>query len=509
VGVPRAETFMNQVLQYLRGLALATSGEEITDGGLLKRFVASHEEAAFEELLRRHGPMVLSVCRNLLRNGHDAEDAFQATFLILVRRARSLLSRGCVGSWLCAVAYRTAVCARRAAARRVKREERAVAMLTSDDRDQAPTDRELHSVLCEEVNRLAEKYRAPIVLCYLEGKTNEEAARRLGCPKGTVLSRLARGRDKLRSRLVRRGITLSATGLAAALTASASAAAAPALLADTIKAALFVAGNPAAAVLPPHIVKLTEGVLKAMFLTKLKSTAVVLLGLVLAGACLSLLAYQRWTADTAQGQQAAGPASRAFPAQKESDKPKSDNKSRTEPAGVPLEARLIAKKDTYVLDLGGKTPEEVRKLLNNDPFPQAPAVDLELEFRNSGNKDLTFQIDGTYPGMPLYFKLEGPGAENRTWSAPPAPVAGARPVQVTLAPGKTHTLAFTELKTFRGGRDGTACCWTEPGDYTLTATLETMVSPVPPGSKDYNGFGVVKVISASVKLKVTAEKQDK
>src|SRR5262249_13903542 len=187
VGVPRAETFMSQVLQYLRGLVLATSGEEITDGGLLERFVASHEEAAFEELLRRHGPMVLSVCRNLLRNSHDAEDAFQATFLVLVRRARSLLSRACVGSWLCAVAYRTAVSARRAAARRVKREERAVAMLTSDDRDQAPTDRELHSVLCEEVNRLAEKYRAPIVLCYLEGKTNEEAARRLGCPKGTVL----------------------------------------------------------------------------------------------------------------------------------------------------------------------------------------------------------------------------------------------------------------------------------------------------------------------------------
>jgi hypothetical protein len=309
--------------------------------------------------------------------------------------------------------------------------------------------------------------------------------------------------------LVRRGITLSATGLATALTASASAAAAPALLADTIKAALFVAGNPAAAVLPPHIVKLTEGVLKAMFLTKLKSTAVVLLGLVLPGACLSLLAYQLWPADTAQGQQAAGPASRALPAQKENDKPKSDDKSRTEPAGVPLEARLIAKKDTYVLDLGGKTPEEVRKLLNKDPFPKAPAVDLELEFRNSGNKDLTFQIGGTYPGMPLYFKLEGPGAENRTWLAPPAPVAGARPTQVTLAPGKTHTLAFTELKTFRSGRDGTACCWTEPGDYTLTATLETMVSPVPPGSKDYNGFGVVKVISASVKLKVTAEKRDK
>jgi hypothetical protein len=179
-----------------------------------------------------------------------------------------------------------------------------------------------------------------------------------------------------------------------------------------------------------------------------------------------------------------------------------EEKSKTAPPGVPLQARLIAKKDTYVLDLGGKTPKEFRKL-RKDPFPPAPAVHLELEFRNRGDKDLTFLVGGTNPDVPLLLKLDGPGAVNLVLPALDAGMVSQPPQQVTLAPGKTHTLPITRLMTSRIGREGTASYWTEPGDYTLTATYKTAISPVPKGTKDNGkGFGPVTVISAAVKLKV-------
>ena len=183
-----------------------------------------------------------------------------------------------------------------------------------------------------------------------------------------------------------------------------------------------------------------------------------------------------------------------------------EEKSKTEPRGVPLEARLIAKKDTYVLDLGGKTPEEFRKLLK-DPYPPTPAVDLELEFRNSGDKDLTFLVGGTAPDVPLLLKLDGPGAVNIPLQALLVGIPSTPPEKVTLPPGKTHTLPIKGLMTNRLNRDGTASYWTEPGDYTLVATYKTAVSPVPKGAKDDgNGFGPVTVISAPVKLKVVQKK---
>jgi uncharacterized protein (TIGR03067 family) len=183
-----------------------------------------------------------------------------------------------------------------------------------------------------------------------------------------------------------------------------------------------------------------------------------------------------------------------------------EEKSKTDPPGVPLEARLIAKQDTYVLNLGGKTQEEFRKLLK-EPLPPAPAVGLELQFRNCGGKDLTFLVGGFAPDIPLLLKLDGPGAVNIALPAHHVRLRGMPPQQVTLAPGKTHTLAIKSLMTSRLNRDGTASYWTQPGDYTLIATYKTAVSPVPKGAKDNGkGFGPVTVTSAPVKLKVVEKK---
>jgi RNA polymerase sigma factor (sigma-70 family) len=182
------------------------------DGVLLERFAAHGDEAAFEALLQRHGPMVFGLCRRLLADTAEAEDAFQATFLVLVRRARSVRKRESLGSWLFGVASRIARRARAGAARRRRREQ--AAARTADGAAPPAEPNDLRRVLDEEIDRLPEKYRAPVVLCYFEGRTNEEAARQLRWPTGTVQGRLARARNLLRSRLTRRGVALGAAGLA-------------------------------------------------------------------------------------------------------------------------------------------------------------------------------------------------------------------------------------------------------------------------------------------------------
>jgi RNA polymerase sigma factor (sigma-70 family) len=172
-----------------------------TDRELLDRFLRHKDETAFSALVQRHGPMVLGLCRRILDHEHDAEDAFQATFLVLVRRAGSLDNPDLLGSWLYGVAHRTAMKARAQAARR-RQQERQVASVTAAE--EPPVDhgwRELHTALDDELNRLPEKYRLPLVLCYLQGLTNEEAARRLGWPAGSMSYRLARGREMLRDRM--------------------------------------------------------------------------------------------------------------------------------------------------------------------------------------------------------------------------------------------------------------------------------------------------------------------
>ena len=182
------------------------------DAQLLSDFLTHHDESAFGTLVSRHGPMVLRVCRDVLGDPSDAEDAFQATFLVLVRRAGAIRDRSSLGPWLYEVAWRISRRARANAARR-RAQQRQVFAMDTDAASVPPFDpaqRELKPILHEEIHRLPAKFRDAIVLCYLEGFTVEVAARRLHCPVGTLKSRLSRGRDLLRSRLVRRGLTTSA-----------------------------------------------------------------------------------------------------------------------------------------------------------------------------------------------------------------------------------------------------------------------------------------------------------
>lgn len=246
----------------------------MTDGQLLEQFVRQHDSAAFEILVRRHGPMVLRVCQRLLRHGPDADDAFQATFIVLVRKAHSIIKLESVASWLYGVAYRIALRAKLRANRRLAR-ERQFDECSVPGHDGAATVEagiaELRPVLDEELSRLPEKYRAPVVLCYLEGKTNEEAAQYLHWPTGTVKVRLMRARDLLRDRLARRGVALSLGALALALSQEAANAAVPAALAtSTTQTAALVSAGTVATAASAGAAALADATLKAMALAKLK-----------------------------------------------------------------------------------------------------------------------------------------------------------------------------------------------------------------------------------------------
>jgi RNA polymerase sigma factor (sigma-70 family) len=293
---PRAQRMagaqIGTLLQYLRGLAGRRPSEETPDALLVERFAAHGDAAAFEALVRRFGPMVLGVCRRALTDPHAVEDAFQATFLALVRKAATLRQPELVGHWLYGVAHRTAVRARTDAARRHDRERRVRPMPPADPLQEVIA-RDLRGVLDEEVNRLPPAYRVPFVLCYLEGHTNEETARQLGCPAGTVFTRLARARALLRGRLARRGVALSAAALATALTTEAAVVVPAELVVTTVQAAAQFAAGPAAAGGAPSAgaVALTEGVLRSMFLNKIKAAAVVVVAVVLLGAGGGTLAY--------------------------------------------------------------------------------------------------------------------------------------------------------------------------------------------------------------------------
>jgi RNA polymerase sigma factor (sigma-70 family) len=276
-------TDLGNAIRHLRCAALAREMGDASDEDLLERFVARHDEAAFEALIRRHGPMVLGVCRRLLRAPQDVEDAFQATFLVLVKKAPAIARRELLGNWLYGVAYRTASRAR-AGTIRERANERQVSDMPGED--VAALDSDVLALLDQELNRLPEKFRSVIVLCDLEDRPRGEVAQRLGCPLGTVSSRLARGREMLRKRLVRRGVTMAPAALVALLADSAAAAVPAGLLTTTVRAGLLCAAGAGAAA---PVAALTEGVLKTMFLIRLKVVAVVGLALGIAtgaGLCL-------------------------------------------------------------------------------------------------------------------------------------------------------------------------------------------------------------------------------
>jgi RNA polymerase sigma factor (sigma-70 family) len=259
-------------LHRVRALITAEQATGLTDPELLGRFMAARDEGAFAALVKRHGPLVLGVCRRVLGNLTDAEDAFQATFLVLARKAAAIANQSSLPCWLYQVAYHTAAKARARKASRRAHEARAERQAGADPLAEV-TGRELLSVLDEELQRLPERNRAPLVLCYLEGKTRDEAARELGWSLGTLKRRLEQGRDRLRQRLTRRGLALPGTLLVAGLCSDGATAAVPGTLADAaVRTAL--AGPGALAGRAAVAAALARGTLRELFAVRLRTAAV-------------------------------------------------------------------------------------------------------------------------------------------------------------------------------------------------------------------------------------------
>jgi RNA polymerase sigma factor (sigma-70 family) len=276
---------LTTVFDHLRRTALRPDLAGSTDGELLGAFLTRQDAAALEMLVRRHAGMVHGVCRRVLGNAADADDAFQASFLVLVRRAASVVPREKVGNWLYGVAYKTALAAKRSLARRRTR-ERQVSDMPHPLANPELAQTELQQLLDHELSQLPEKYRLPVVLCYLEGRTRREVARQLRLPEGTLSNRLSAGRQRLAGRLKRRGLALTTGAVAALLEREASAHVPAALVATTVNTVLQVAASPAAlaALLPTPVGSLTQGVLQTMWLAKLKLTVALALTLGMVGA---------------------------------------------------------------------------------------------------------------------------------------------------------------------------------------------------------------------------------
>lgn len=437
------------ILRYLRR-TFTRPGEPLSDRQLLGRFAQQRDEDAFATLVERHGPMVLAVCRRVLGNDHAAEDAFQATFVVLARKAASPGWQNSVGSWLYEVAFRCAAKARVSAARRRHHEGQAPDMNPPDP--SADVDRrELRSVLDEELTRLPEKYRAPVVLCYLEGKTNEEAARLLGWPLGTVYGRLTRARDLLRGRLRRRNLTLPAAALAAALTESAAPASVPAaLLSSTVKAAAM----PAAGALAAPVATLAEGVLRAMFLSKLKTAAVLLLGLLVLSVGAGVYHTQR-----AQGEAAFVP----------------DREEAPKPVARPVPSEPVVKEG---LSLTLQADEVV--------FPAEKPLSFTLTFKNE-SKEPFLLFDLEWPWDYQFQFYQGDSAEMGAWVAETRKLWERRAPtpedSILIEPGKSRALKLKldhVLYQWRGEQlaKPVALDHLAPGKYQVQVTRRFAQSPL-------------------------------
>jgi RNA polymerase sigma factor (sigma-70 family) len=270
-----ADVATKLLLPHLCRLLARHDTSVLSDGQLVERFHRHGEEAAFAELVRRHGPMVLGVCRNILHNLHDAEDAFQATFLVLARKAGAIRRQEAVAGWLFRVASHVAsqAAARNATRPRCIPELEGIDMTASDPLLDL-TVRELRRALYEELERLPEKYRGPLVLCYLQGRTQDEAARELGGSKGALRGQLIRGRALLRTRLIRRGLAPSAGLLTLGL--ASAAALPPNILGDTVQAGLLFRKGMAAGAVSAKVAALAQSALQTLFLSRLKAGSVCL-----------------------------------------------------------------------------------------------------------------------------------------------------------------------------------------------------------------------------------------
>jgi RNA polymerase sigma factor (sigma-70 family) len=352
----------SKVIQHLRRVALRKDGAGLTDAQLLQEYLSRQEEAALAALVHRHGPMIWGVCRRVLRNYHDAEDAFQATFLVFVRKAASIASPELLANWLYGVAHQTALKARATAAKRKTREMQ-VKQMPEPAAAENELWNDLQPLLDQELSRLSDKYRSAIVLCDLEGKTRKEAARQLGVPEGTLAARLARGRKMLALRLARHGLAVSAGSLAAALAQDTASASVPSVIVSaTIKAASLLAAGQAAAAggISIKAIALMEGVLKAMFLSKLKIATSIVLGVGLLGISWGLYPTRAAEPPEAKQEAAPWPPSELTSTGKEGGNPQKDRQGEKKvglPKGPPpaqvlvsltKDGRLMVKADQIV-----------------------------------------------------------------------------------------------------------------------------------------------------------------
>jgi RNA polymerase sigma factor (sigma-70 family) len=341
-----ADTPLTPVVRHIRKLAGLPEATDTSDALLLERFAGRRDEAAFAALVRRHGPLVWRVCRRVLRQTQHAEEAYQATFLVLARQAAKVRKPAALASWLYAVAYRIARRARANLLRRQSRECQPVAVPVEDPADEAAW-RELEAIVVEEVHALAEKYRAPILLCYWEGLTNEEAAVRLGWPAGTVKTRLLKARHLLHERLTRRGVSLSAGAVVTLLAAGSGDAAVPSGLAASALAC--GQGLPTAAA--SGAAALAEQAIQGAALSKVKIVLVLLLGSALAVGA-GTFAYHQSAARQPEQERAAQPNPKAK-AEEQSKK----QQARTDHYGDPLPAAALARMGTLRFRHGGNVEQ--------------------------------------------------------------------------------------------------------------------------------------------------------
>jgi RNA polymerase sigma factor (sigma-70 family) len=402
----------NSLIDHLRRAVLLPDGVGLGDGELLRRFIERHDEEAFAALVNGHGSMVWGVCRRLLRQ-HDAEDAFQATFLVLARKAASIRSKEMVGNWLHGVAYKTALQARRTAARRKAKEVQVTKMPDIEAVEPGPW-ADIQPLLDEELSRLPDIYLAVIVLCDLEGRTRKEVASHLSVPEGTVAARIARARAMLAKRLMQRGVTLPSGVLAAVLAQQAASAGVPkSAVVSTIEAASLLAAGKAAAtgVVSVEVAALTEGVMKAMWFNERKwAIAVVLiLGFMATGAATLL------TNRTAAGQD--------------------DKKTTAEKVVEPAKQQ----KEEEPFTAWGKAVGGLQAGLSLRPgekrvYHHGDVITLVVRVRNVSKKTVQFKyvrefLDENYPTVA--------SADGKTIPQEPFAVTGVlRPIDVTLDPGK-------------------------------------------------------------------------
>jgi RNA polymerase sigma factor (sigma-70 family) len=429
---------LDTLIRHIKEVAAGPAGRDRSDRQLLDDFTSGGDEAAFAGLVERHGPLVLRVCRRVLRHEQDAEDAFQATFLVLAKHPTSIRRREALASWLYGVAYRTAMKAKRSVVRRRNHEARlrhrqppAAASPTWDD---------VQEVLHEEIERLPELFRSAFVLCVLDGKTVAAAAAAVGVKEGTLSWRLAKARQRLRQQLTRRGIELSAVLAALSLAVGASEAAVPAVLASgAVRLGLLVAAGSPAAVIPAPIAALAAGVTRAMFLTRMKIAALVLVTAVLL-AGVGALMHHAPAAGPEAGGLAEGPVP-VRPALPEKGERIAVDGRVLGPNNLPVAGAKL-----FLCDLTGKhvAPQPAADAgghfrfdvpIDGDPFPLflvATADGLGLDWSilraHQSARDLTLHLPADVPIRGKVVNLEG------------KPVAGVTVRTVEVTTSKSGTL---------------------------------------------------------------------